>query len=947
MPFVADLHIHSHYSRATSKDLDLEHLHAWAQKKGVAVVGTGDFTHPGWRAELKDKLVPAEPGLFRLRDDLATASSERLGVPAACRGAVRFLLSVEISSIYKKADKVRKVHNLVFAPDFEVADRISERLARLGNVASDGRPILGLDSRDVLEIALTASDDAHLIPAHAWTPWFSVLGAQSGFDAVDECFGDLAPHVFAIETGLSSDPAMNWRVSSLDRFALISCSDAHSPEKLGREGTLFSCERSYFALFDALRTRRGFDGTLEFFPEEGKYHHDGHRECGVVLGPDDAKARGRLCPVCGKKLTGGVAGRVLDLADRPAGRRPDNAQDYRCLVPLSEVIGEVAGVGPTSKRVRASYEALLHELGSELSVLTEQPLEDVARSASPLLAEAVRRVRAGEVHAQAGYDGVYGVVRVFAEQERERLLDQSSLGFAFAPAPAAVERPSPRAPAPAVAPAAPLVSTGPAGLTEEQQRVVAHGDGVLVVLAGPGTGKTRTLVERAAHLLEGGVSPRNVTALTFTRRAAQELQERLTARLSHVGAAVTASTIHALSLELLRRAPGPAGLADGFEVLDDVARAALVAEVAGRSGVTAKALSLSLQHTKATRMPEVAPALAAAADAYADALRARNAVDFDDLVVRAATLLERDPASRAHAHEACRHLFVDEAQDLNPAQAALVRLSWPDEAGAGLCLVGDPDQAIYAFRGASPAMLASFCEAPGAAVVALTQTHRCSPAVVSVANAVIAAAPGRAHRDLSTTLSGGVAVAGFIVADGHAEADLVAAQIEEALGGTTLASARGGEQRLAFHDVAVLARTRAQLDRVKEALGRRQIPGFVAADVAALSDAEPELRPAHVALLTLHAAKGLEFPLVFIIGCDDGIVPLDTPGLSVDADEERRLLYVGITRAKERLVLISARQRELLGRSFEGRVSPFLRDAGVSFTVRSGRPRPPKQLEMF
>ena len=273
MAFVADLHVHSRFSRATSRDLDLEHLHAWAQRKGIAVVATGDFTHPRWFAELRDKLVPAAGGLFRLRDDLAAAVAAE--VPAACRAEVRFVLSVEVSSIYKRGERVRKVHNLLYAPDFEAAARIASRLVRIGNIASDGRPILGLDSRDLLEITLASSPDAFLIPAHIWTPWFSALGEKSGFDSLDECFRDLTTHIFAAETGLSSDPAMNWRLSSLDRVALVSSSDAHSPEKLGREANRFACEPSYFAMRDALRSRGdGFLGTIEFFPEEGKYHHE-------------------------------------------------------------------------------------------------------------------------------------------------------------------------------------------------------------------------------------------------------------------------------------------------------------------------------------------------------------------------------------------------------------------------------------------------------------------------------------------------------------------------------------------------------------------------------------------------------------------------------------------------------------------------------------------------
>ena len=337
MKLVADLHIHSHFSRATSANLTFEHLTRWAQLKGIQVVGTGDIAHPGWLAEMREKLAPAEDGLYRLRADLA-AAVER-DVPPACHAPVRFILGGEISNIYKRGDRTRKVHNIVFAPFFDAVEQLQARLERIGNIRSDGRPILGLDSCDLLEIVLETDPRCHLIPAHIWTPWFSLLGSKSGFDSVEECFADLTPHIFALETGLSSDPPMNWRVSSLDRYTLVSNSDAHSPEKLGREANLFDCELAYGAMFDALHGRDeassdkpGFSkkpglseegarrnasplrGTIEFFPEEGKYHFDGHRACNIVWDPSATRAHGGLCPLCGKPVTVGVMHRVEALA---------------------------------------------------------------------------------------------------------------------------------------------------------------------------------------------------------------------------------------------------------------------------------------------------------------------------------------------------------------------------------------------------------------------------------------------------------------------------------------------------------------------------------------------------------------------------------------------------------------------------------------------------------
>jgi DNA helicase-2/ATP-dependent DNA helicase PcrA len=425
--FYADLHVHSRYSRATSRNCDLEHLALWARKKGITVVGTGDFTHPAWFAELKDHLVPAEPGLYRLRPDLERIVAGRL--PRACHGATRFMLSVEISTIYKKDDATRKVHHLVYAPDFATAERVSRRLGKIGNLASDGRPILGLDSRNVLEITLESSPDTYLVPAHIWTPWFAALGSKSGFDSIDLCYADLSPHIFAVETGLSSDPPMNRRVSSLDRFRLVSNSDAHSPEKLGREACAFTGNLDYFAIRDALETGHGYDGTVEFFPEEGKYHLDGHRACQVRLEPHETRAAGGTCSVCGKPLTVGVMHRIEALSDRGNVASPGTAGRVENLVPLPEVLSELCQVGCKSKRVSRQYEELLGQLGPELPLLTKVPLDDIRRATSSLFAEAVNRLREHRVIREAGYDGAYGTIRLFNDEElRNHPAGQSVFG---------------------------------------------------------------------------------------------------------------------------------------------------------------------------------------------------------------------------------------------------------------------------------------------------------------------------------------------------------------------------------------------------------------------------------------------------------------------------------------------------------------------------------------
>lgn len=426
MEYIADLHVHSPYSRATSPGGTLSGLAAWARIKGINVLGTGDFTHPGWFNCLRDELEPAEPGLFRLKDE----SGIKAPFPGAAPGdvPVRFLLSAEVSSIYKRHGKVRKVHNLLYLPDLASAERINTRLAAIGNIASDGRPILGLDSRDLLEILLAEAPEGFLVPAHIWTPWFSLFGSRSGFDSIDECFGDLTPHVFALETGLSSDPAMNRLISALDRFALISNSDCHSPSKLGREANIFSTGLDYFSLRDAIRGNRrdSFRGTIEFFPEEGKYHSDGHRACKVCLDPMETRGLGLHCPVCGKPLTVGVQHRVMELADRREPVYGTDAPEVYSLIPLPELLGEILGVGAASKAVMEAYSRVINRFGSEFELLLQTPLDEISGQA-PILGEAIGRIRSGRVIRSPGYDGEFGVIRVFAAGELAKLDMQRSI----------------------------------------------------------------------------------------------------------------------------------------------------------------------------------------------------------------------------------------------------------------------------------------------------------------------------------------------------------------------------------------------------------------------------------------------------------------------------------------------------------------------------------------
>ena len=410
MKMIADLHIHSRFSMATSKEGTPENLDFWARKKGISLIGTGDFTHPVWREELKERLVSEGNGLYRLRDAYVKEESRKF--PGE---GTRFVVSGEISSIYKKNGKTRKVHNVILLPSLEAADAMAQRLEKIGNIHSDGRPILGLDSHDLLEMMLDVCPEGILIPAHIWTPHFSVLGAKSGFDSVEECFEELAPYIHALETGLSSDPAMNWRISKLDRYQLVSNSDAHSPSKLGREANLLDIDCSYEGLYRAIQTGEGLEGTVEFFPEEGKYHFDGHRKCGVSLSPVEAERLGGICPVCGKKLTMGVDHRVEQLADRAEGFVKKDGKKYESLIPLPEVISTCMGYSAASKKVQGCFEQMIQTLGTEFDILRNVPSEDIKSCAGERIAEGIENVRTGNVKRIPGYDGEYGKIELFDE----------------------------------------------------------------------------------------------------------------------------------------------------------------------------------------------------------------------------------------------------------------------------------------------------------------------------------------------------------------------------------------------------------------------------------------------------------------------------------------------------------------------------------------------------
>jgi DNA helicase-2/ATP-dependent DNA helicase PcrA len=1089
MKYYADLHIHSKHSRATSPQLDIEHLWLWAQIKGIQVVATGDFTHPGWMEELKQKLEPGADGFLHVKPEFLSAVTKQ--VPAHSRGAVRFVLSGEISNIYKRDGKVRKVHNLVYAPDFATAGAIQARLEEIGNIRSDGRPILGLDSRNLLEIVLEAHPDAFLIPAHIWTPWFSALGSKSGFDRIDDCYADLAAHIFAAETGLSSDPSMNWRLSSLDRCIMVSNSDAHSPQKLGREANLFDTDFSYAAMLKALRdpADTGLAATVEFFPEEGKYHWDGHRKCGQRLHPRESAKNNGLCPECGKPITVGVMARVEELADRPDGAKSARWRPYHNLIPLTEVIGDSLGVGPASVKVEECYNRLVANVGNEFSILRDAPIDAIAKHAGAVVAEGVRRVRDGAVEVKAGYDGEYGIISIFSEAERAALKGQASMfNETRNSAPREKKRSKTHTgtqesgvgygPAPKKGGDSPAASkgsgqaAGAAALNAAQQAAVEYRGAYQLIIAGPGAGKTHTLTRRIERTAASCGPGEQILAITFTNKAAEEMRGRIMTRIGrHALDTITVGTFHQFCMHLLRTYPEQATVPREFTIATQEQREAIAAHVWSELTPAKRREMLEVvSRAKSTAgESETAPEV----ELYTRQLRKAGLLDFDDLLVVAVRMLANNALVRAEVQRSYRNIFVDEYQDINAVQHELLKLLVGE--GVRLTAIGDPNQAIYGFRGADLRFFERFSESfPSAATHFLTDNYRTAQNLLAACGQVISSRGSLNVPPLTAQLFlDGKLIIQSAPTD-KAEAEYVVHQIEKLVGGTSMFSQDSGRVDVddnaerSFGDCAVLYRLKAQRHALMEAFERSGIPFQVAgdrplhehpfvadiitmlrlgvctpvsaeeigrtlqrfvygfgdmareaaieilkgtparvADVAGLTGnsriveplqqgiavfaamladigrgstvataldsierwpgfsdilsaekngeevwrrlrrmahAQPalhgfidylhvqsaddtlETQAEKVTLLTLHAAKGLEFPVVFITGCEEGLIPLALDGRESDDEEERRLLYVGMTRAKERLYLIHAHHRMLFGRSATPRLSPFIAD---------------------
>jgi len=1086
MKFIADLHIHSKYSRATAKNLDLENLYHAAQVKGISLVGTGDFTHPAWMAELETKLEQTEPGLYSLKKEIAQTIDP--DIPPSCRGEVRFILQAEISNIYKKEERVRKNHNLIYMPDIETAKKFNARLDAIGNIKSDGRPILGLDARNLLEIMLETSDGAFFVPAHIWTPWFSMFGSKSGFDTIEECFKDLSSHIFACETGLSSDPPMNWRVKNLDRVRLISNSDAHSPGYLGRNASVFDTDLAFSALRNALETHdlKAYQGTLDMYPDQGKYHYDGHRKCNVRMNPDETAALDGICPECGKPMTLGVLYRVRELADRPEGYMPDNRHPHSYVVPLADILSEIFEVGPKTKKVTGYFNKAVEALGPELEILTQKTFEEIDRAGVPLLAEAVKKMREGDLHIDPGFDGEYGTVNLFTREEKEEIRGERNLFFTLPPKKKTKEVVSPKknqhgpkvklrkqkVPKPeAVSPSGLLD-----GLNPEQEQAVKSGAKAVLIQAGPGTGKTRTLTARIAWLVsEQGVDPGNILALTFTNKAAKELSQRIDRFLPRQSDPVLAATFHGFCLQMLKTYAGfsRALMEDDLrmEVLGMAAESVIPEKVSKRVlRQVDNQISMCKQQLLGPRddLSEVAseqagilPALYAAYDRIC---RERGLADFEDLIFLCFDMISSDGDICGRIQDRFSHIFVDEYQDLNLGQYELVTLLAMD---SRILVIGDPDQSIYGFRGSDNRFFNRFVhDYPGCEHIRLKKNYRSTQTILDASFQMITTKNGVVNEDrkIYSAMDNAQQVVIKESPSESAEAVAVGKMIEDLVGGLSFLSMDTGRdgslnpdagKEYAFRDFAVLYRTRRQcqafarafekagipfqtadrekwldMDGVREALsalrlilnrgtrgddeilaralGKDGVKVFLSnsllsgdsitlltnisqvLDIPSIIDGNEALSVAwirltdlaalypvpgefldglrldqdqdfldqgveKVSLMTMHGAKGLEFPVVFVTGCETGVIPYARDGKTVeDMEEERRLFYVAMTRAMDILCLTYAKKRRIFGLDKSRERSCFIDDiekelARYDRSVKPGRKKKKTeiQLELF
>jgi len=841
MKFYADLHIHSHYSIATSKSLIPEYLEYWAKLKGINLIGTGDCVHPGWLDELKDKLEPAGNGLFRLKSEYRLEESLSI-TGKSIPEDVYFMLTGEISSIYKKNGAVRKVHNLCIFPDFDSVKKVQTQLDRVGNISSDGRPILGLDSKILLEMVLESSQESYLIPAHIWTPWFSVLGAKSGFNSIDECYDDLTEHIFALETGLSSDPAMNWACSFLDRFNLVSNSDAHSPEKLGREANIFENELSYKGVYSSLKNGEGFLGTVEFFPQEGKYHYDGHRKCGIRWDPLQTLQHDAVCSECGKPVTKGVMYRVAELADRDDIENAGNRRDFHSITRLPELIAEVLRVkNSNAKRVKQLFMKLTRRIGSEFYILLDSDIDEIESVGGEMIAEGIRRMRNGDVMVEEGYDGEFGRVRVFRDNELssfegsslfniQKDLSDLKLNFGLDRLKYSIKfnidefrslkSESAKETEAVKESEADYKSQEPVVFKAEdcQREGIEHFKGPCMIIAGPGSGKTGILYQRIVYLINRkNIVPENILAVTFSNKAAGEIRDR-------VGQApplnlVNITTFHSFGLSILKEHYAQFKRESDFYIIDNMERSESLQSI-NIYKKAIKSISAEIESYKQGR--DTSENIDAVLKQYDDKLIEMNVFDLNDLIFRPVELFRMEPGILEKYREKYKWILVDEFQDINAVQYELIKLL-SDKENPNLFVIGDPDQAIYGFRGADTGFIDRIQEdfSP-VKIIKLLRSYRCPAPVMKIGSDILKRDDSIRGRpeDMKVEIKE--------MESARSEADWIASKIENMIGGVRSFSMDSGISdgeagSSGFSDFSVLCRASFMFEPLIEAFNNHGI----------------------------------------------------------------------------------------------------------------------------
>lgn len=1058
MTFLADLHIHSKYSMATAKNSDLENNYISAAKKGISIVGTGDFTHPKWFGELSEKLEKDnDSGLYRLKKDLEKEVNKE--IPDSCNKNIRFMLQCEVSSIYKKNGKVRKNHNLVYFPTLESVKKFNSKLDLIGNIKSDGRPILGLDAKKLLEITLETDPEAFFVPAHIWTPWFSLFGSKSGFDSIEECFEDLSSEIFALETGLSSDPEMNWMISELDRFSLISNSDAHSPGKLGREVNIFDCNMSYYEMKDALKNKDNnrFKGTFEFFPEEGKYHYDGHRKCDVCLSPEESLKFNGKCPVCGKDMTLGVMYRVSQLADRKDIKNiKKEAPPYYSIVPLTDILSEILKVGPNTKKVKNAFENIINVTGSEFNALWWAEPDLVDKAGIPLLSEAVKRMRNGDIHINPGYDGEFGKIKIFDEKEiipasakgQKSLFEQGDLNKTKLKRKSAVNE--------ILKAGDKFVEKEPKlsdlkekknveKLNKKQMEAVSSKFPFNVVIAGPGTGKTSTLTSKISDLIENKkIDPEKILALTFTIKAANEMKERIQKKLN-VDKLPFIGTFHNFALNHLKQGEKK------LSIIDENTKIFLIKSALENSGIKSRPKNLLNRISKLKQeidfKDDSDDEFLSVFNKYEKLKKDNFLIDFDDILINFIEDL-KDEDFKKEITKKFSYILIDEFQDLNKVQYEIIRKVSNIE--TPVFIIGDPDQSIYGFRGADADFFEKFKrDFKEVNVLNLEKNYRSSESIIDASFQIISNGENEfVRKKVFSGIKGEKKIQIIVSPTEYSQAQWISNEIQNLIGGTghhlTYRNNYDYEDAssYSFSDIAVLCRTKKETDILSEILERNSIPhkkineNNISDDInirkllsyIKMLNKEPDISDLilnpfglkfeknnlkkdvfenkifvdkldkldkfrklmtdlnveklidkvvestelsekkddedfnikkeylksfscgfksieefltnislnrisdvnipgeKVNLMTIHASKGLEFPVVFVPGCINGNIPFIADNKETDIEEERRIFYVALTRAKEKLYLLRPRKRDIFGKKVDAKGSPFLKD---------------------